>query len=372
LALGILVLLILAGILLIISNYSYVPDKYIEDNTLNNGDSNGSFEFDNLSIELNLDKDNYTIGETITASIKILNNNESNVTSNLVFDIMSYDLGKMVKTTESQWIVMFYDEILVTVDAYSEKTVIKNYDIPMDVSTEFLFTSDVSFANKVDSKVFDVKPLFDVVVDFPKDVDIYEIFNVSLEIINNCDEGINNITVDFKVLKGHIVESFMETIDSLFGNSSAIFNWSLFLEDDDWYKLRFDVDSDNGGNDVLIHSMEVWDFNQIVIDLVSLSDLYVAKGSIFNVSSIIVNYGYKPLYNVEIELKIPPNSGLNTTDSFIKNINNLHPEIHEIVNWTFNSSKTGNYLIWITVIDESKKYFQEDGVLIQVVDELSY
>ena len=358
------VLLILTGILLIINNYLYVPHNYIEDKSL-------GIESDDLSIELNFDKENYTIGESINASIKIINNNEVNITSNLIFHIVSHDLENIVKSTESQWIALFRDETLVTVNAYSEKTIFKNYDIPMYISTESLFVSSVSFVNKVDSMDFDVKPLFDVVVDFPKDVDVDELFNVSFEVINNCDEEIKNITVDFKVLDGRIaVESFMESIDTLSVGSSVIFNWTLFFEDDDWFKVRFDIDSDNGGNDVIIRSINVWDSYSLYIDI-TLSTLIVEKGGAFNVSSSIYYIGYKPLYNVEVEIEIPLDSGLNTSDPLIKTIDILHPRIQEMVNWTIKTNKTGSFEIYISVIDELTNSYGGDGEEIQVVDELA-
>ena len=358
-------MLILAGILLIISNYLYIPYEYIEDKS-------PGIEYDDLRIKLNLDKENYTFGETINASIKIINNNEVNITSNLIFYITSLDWENLVKSTKSQRTVLFYDETLVTVDAYSEKTVIKNYIIPMDVSSDFRFESYVSFVNKGDGKFFDVKPLFDVVVDFPKDVDIYEIFNVSLEVINNCDEDINNIIINFKVLKGNnLIKSFMESVDKLFGGSSVILNWSLFIEDDYDYKLRFDIDSDDGGNDVFIYWFEVWDFYQISVD-VNISSLIVETGSTLNVSSIISNIGYKPLYNLEVELWLPLYSVFPTSDPLIKNIDVLHPEIPVVINWTLNVNKTGNYVVFVTAIDESKNCVGEGAADIQVVDELSY
>jgi len=43
-----------------------------------------------------------------------------------------------------------------------------------------------------------------------------------------------------------------------------------------------------------------------------------------------------------------------------------------VINWTLNVNKTGNYVVFVTAIDESKNCVGEGAADIQVVDELSY
>ncbi len=118
----------------------------------------------------------------------------------MAFGIYTIRPENITKSNTSNWELVYSTERDVTLSANSERSIIETYNIPKQLSTDLQFLATVSFGGESDGMYFSVKPSYRVSILSPENVDINETFPVSMDLTNEADTTLKNITINLKIL----------------------------------------------------------------------------------------------------------------------------------------------------------------------------
>jgi hypothetical protein len=320
---------------------------------------------DDLIINISLDKDVYSIGEILTAEITITNNQDSPISKILNFYINSSDMRNASKSVYGKRTTIYSTEQEINIDPNSEIKVFETFPLPMNISTQITYYVHGSIENIGDTDFFDLKPLFDIELTYPHEIDANQTFPVLLEITNIGYFVIHNFTTNFSIYYGpYKIKSYETIIDVIEVDASESLEWEISFEVSDDYILRFEFSSENAGDDVYFAPIYIWHPYQLLVE--NEKPKTILNGETFIVYSNLTNTGYKPIYNIRMELVITPEIGLEIVSSPLIIIDLLEPNEMITVEWEINAEQAGTYSWVVTAEDEEEKYQHIDSSVITI------